>query len=93
MYGAVITIIATLCQGLTKGPWALFGTRIILGIGTAFEIVAAPTIVAEITHPRTRAQSSALTQTCYYRKSFDCHLCEGGLMGRFIQSDPLWLLG
>ncbi|OWZ70031.1 hypothetical protein AYX14_04548 [Cryptococcus neoformans] len=66
MYGAVITIIATLCQGLTKGPWALFGTRIILGIGTAFEIVAAPTIVAEITHPRTRAQSSALTQTCYY---------------------------
>lgn len=66
--GAILTIAAALVQGLTKGMWALFSGRILIGIATSFEIVAAPTYVAEITHPRNRATSSALTQTCYYSK-------------------------
>ena len=64
--GALITIAAALVQGLTKGHWALFGGRMFLGIGSAFEVVAAPTLIAEICHPRTRAQASSITQTCYY---------------------------
>lgn len=64
--GALISIAAAVIQTSTRGPWVLFGGRLLLGIGTAFEVVAAPTLVVEITHPRNRSQASALTQTCYY---------------------------
>ena len=85
--GAVVVIVGTLFQGLTRGPWVLLGSRILLGIGTSFEIVAAPTLVAEIAHPRTRAQASALTQTCYYSKQQYCFAddsrCDSCRLGLF----------
>lgn len=86
--GALITIAAALIQGLTKGQWALFGGRVFLGVGSAFEVVAAPTLIAEICHPRTRAQASSITQTCYYIGAIIAAWVTFGTLK--IQSDWCW---
>jgi MFS family permease len=66
--GALLVITGGLVQAFTKGPWALMGGRLVVGLGSAFQTIGSPTLIAEIAHPRNRSQATALTQTCWYRK-------------------------
>ncbi|WVF71037.1 hypothetical protein IAT40_005834 [Kwoniella sp. CBS 6097] len=66
LVGAILTIAGALEQGFTKGLWAMWGGRFIIGLGSGFQTIGSPTLVAEITHPRNRSQATALTQTCWY---------------------------
>jgi MFS family permease len=59
-------IVAAVIQAATKGPWAMLGTRIMLGIGLGFSQTAAPPLTTEIAHPKHRGQVTALFQAAWY---------------------------
>lgn len=52
--GPTIMVCASIIQAATAGPWAFFGTRLMIGIGLGFAQTAAPPLTAEIAHPRHR---------------------------------------
>jgi MFS family permease len=62
----VVIIAGALVQTFTTGPWKLFGGRFIVGFGGSLANVAGGPYTTEIAHPRNRAQTTALIQTCYY---------------------------
>ncbi|KAL1407871.1 hypothetical protein Q8F55_007307 [Vanrija albida] len=64
--GYIIIIIGALVQTFTTGGWNMFGGRFILGFGGSFTGVAGGPYTAELAHPRNRAQTTALIQTCFY---------------------------
>lgn len=49
-----------------KGPWYIFGGRMIVGFGSVFTTIAGAPYTAEIAHPRNRPETTALIQTCFY---------------------------
>ncbi|TXT09238.1 hypothetical protein VHUM_02712 [Vanrija humicola] len=67
--GYIIIIIGALIQAFTTGGWKMFGGRLILGFGGTFVAVAGGPYTTEIAHPRNRAQTTALIQTCFYMGS------------------------
>jgi MFS family permease len=64
--GYVLIIVGALVQTFTTGPWKMFGGRFIVGFGGSFAAVAGGPYTTEIAHPRNRAQTTALIQTCFY---------------------------
>ncbi|KAK7179854.1 hypothetical protein DPSP01_004595 [Paraphaeosphaeria sporulosa] len=64
--GSTIMLVASIIQAATKGPWAILGTRIMLGIGLGFSQTAAPPLTTEIAHPKHRGQITALFQAAWY---------------------------
>ncbi|KAL5406732.1 hypothetical protein PMIN06_007378 [Paraphaeosphaeria minitans] len=60
--GSTITLAASIIRAAKKGPWAILGTRIVLGIGLSFSQTAAPPLTTEIAHPKHRGQITALFQ-------------------------------
>lgn len=64
--GSCVMIAASVIQAATKGPWAMLGTRIMLGIGLGFSQTAAPPLTTEIAHPKYRGQVTALFQAAWY---------------------------
>lgn len=59
-------IAASIIQAATHGPWAMLGTRIMLGVGLGFAQTAAPPLTTEIAHPKHRGQVTALFQATWY---------------------------
>lgn len=59
-------VAASIIQAATSGPWAILGTRIMLGIGLGFSQTAAPPLTTEIAHPKHRGQITALFQAAWY---------------------------
>ncbi|KAJ4301733.1 hypothetical protein N0V90_003826 [Kalmusia sp. IMI 367209] len=64
--GSSIMLAASIIQAATKGPWAILGTRIMLGFGLGFSQIAAPPLTTEIAHPKHRGQVTALFQAVWY---------------------------
>ncbi|KAJ4352494.1 uncharacterized protein N0V89_007842 [Didymosphaeria variabile] len=64
--GSSIMLAASIIQAATNGPWAILGTRIMLGIGLGFSQTAAPPLTTEIAHPKHRGQITALFQATWY---------------------------
>ena len=66
MCGALFIIIGGLVQTFTTGGMKLLGGRILVGVGSSFQGIGAPSWLAEVSHPRNRAQTAALINTCWY---------------------------
>lgn len=64
--GALLIIAGGLVQTFTKGGNAMLGGRFVVGLGSAFQAIGGGPYVAEISHPRNRAQTTALINTCWY---------------------------
>lgn len=82
--GASFIIAGSLVQTFTTGGNAMLGGRLVVGIGSAFQVsrlsaissflkvmltsqgIGGGPLVAEISHPRNRAQCTALINTCWY---------------------------
>lgn len=57
---------AAIIQCATNGPWAILGTRVMLGVGLGFSQTAAPPLTTELAHPKHRGQVTALFQTIWF---------------------------
>lgn len=64
--GSTIMVCASVIQAATTGPWAFFGTRLMIGVGLGFAQTAAPPLTAEIAHPRQRGTIIAIFQTIWF---------------------------
>jgi MFS family permease len=61
----MVIIIGAIFQTFSTGGNQFLGSRIIIGVGAAFQSITAPALVSEVSHPRFRAQAVALVNTCY----------------------------
>jgi MFS family permease len=66
MCGALCIITGGLVQTFTTGGTKMLAGRLIVGIGSSFQGIGCPSWVAETAHPRNRAQTAALINTCWY---------------------------
>lgn len=64
--GSSLMVAAAIIQCATHGPWAFFGTRVLLGIGLGFAQTAAPPLTTEIAHPKHRGNVTNLFQAIWY---------------------------
>ncbi|KAK5020650.1 hypothetical protein LTR60_000334 [Cryomyces antarcticus] len=64
--GSSLMVAAAVIQCATHGPWAFFGTRVLLGIGLGFAQTAAPPLTTEIAHPKHRGNITNLFQAIWY---------------------------
>ncbi|KAL2840060.1 general substrate transporter [Aspergillus pseudoustus] len=64
--GSAIMVCASIIQAATSGPWAFFGTRLMMGVGLGFAQTAAPTLTTEIAHPRQRGTVTAIFQCTWF---------------------------
>jgi sugar porter (SP) family MFS transporter len=64
--GSSIMVAASIIQAATKGPWAMLGTRVMLGIGLGFSQTSAPPLTTELAHPKHRGQVTALFQAIWF---------------------------
>lgn len=65
-FGYIIIIAGALMQTFATGGWNMLGGRFILGFGVGTTTVAGGAYTAEIAHPRNRAQTTGLIQTCFF---------------------------
>jgi MFS family permease len=64
--GAIIIIAGSMVQTFTTGGNAMLGGRLVVGLGASFQNIGGGPLVAEVAHPRNRAQATALINTCWY---------------------------
>ncbi|KAB5589620.1 Sugar transporter STL1 [Ceratobasidium theobromae] len=64
--GGVLVIIGAVVQATAKGDGQFIASRVIVGSGSGLQASAAPILVAELTHPRTRGRATSLYMTTYY---------------------------
>ncbi|RSH83869.1 hypothetical protein EHS25_005484 [Saitozyma podzolica] len=64
--GALLIITGGLVQTFTTGGNAMLAGRFVVGLGSSFQGVGGGPYTAEISHPRNRAQTTALINTCWY---------------------------
>ena len=64
--GSAIMVCASIIQAATHGPWAFFGTRLMMGVGLGFAQTAAPPLTTEIAHPRQRGTVTAIFQCTWF---------------------------
>ncbi|TXT04906.1 hypothetical protein VHUM_03989 [Vanrija humicola] len=64
--GYVIVIAAVLVQTFAIGGWKMFAGRFVLGFGSSIVFVGSSPYVAEIAHPRNRAETAALINCNFY---------------------------
>jgi len=66
LVGALFIVAGSLVQTFTTGGNAMLGGRLIVGVGSSFQGIGGGPLVAEVSHPRNRAQTTALINTCWY---------------------------
>lgn len=89
--GYLISIAGAVALSQSNGPWEQFGLRIVSGFGGAWVSVTGAPYCAEVCHPRNRAVTTALIQTCFYIGSIlGSWVCFGTLL--HIDSDWSWRL-
>lgn len=66
LVGALFIVAGSIVQTFTTGGNAMLGGRLIVGIGASFQGIGGGPLVAEVSHPRNRAQTTALINTCWY---------------------------
>ncbi|KAJ9138373.1 General substrate transporter [Pleurostoma richardsiae] len=64
--GSSLMLAAAVIQAATNGPWAFFGTRLMLGVGLGFAQTSAPALTTELAHPRHRGNVTNLFQAIWY---------------------------
>lgn len=64
--GYFLEIVGALVQTFAVGGWNMLGGRFLLGFGVGITTIAGSAYTAEIAHPRNRAQTTALIQTCFF---------------------------
>ena len=64
--GSVVIIAGALVQALTSGGWNMLAGRMVLGFGSFCNSIATGPYVAEIAHPRFRAEATSLITVCFY---------------------------
>lgn len=79
---------ASVIQCATSGPWAFFGTRILLGVGLGFSQTAAPPLTTEIAHPKHRGNVTNLFQAIWFWGSIVSACVTLGCL--FINSSWSW---
>ncbi|KAF9234361.1 general substrate transporter [Melanogaster broomeanus] len=66
LFGSILMIFGGVVQGAAQNFAMFLIARFILGSGVVFAIVAASSLVGELSHPKERATMTCLFHSCYY---------------------------
>jgi len=66
LFGSVIEIIGAVLQAAAQNLAMFIIARFILGLGIVFAIVAATSLIGELSHPKERAIMGSLFNSCYF---------------------------
>lgn len=64
--GSILMIIGGILQGAALNITMFIMARFVLGLGIVFAIVAASSLIGELSHPKERAIMGSLFNTCYW---------------------------
>ncbi|KAG2146187.1 uncharacterized protein EDB93DRAFT_1086637 [Suillus bovinus] len=64
--GATIVLAGVLTQALCTNVQVFIGARVLIGIGTAFSVNAAPLLISELSYPTHRGKLTALYNSMWY---------------------------
>ncbi|CUA71794.1 Sugar transporter STL1 [Saccharomyces cerevisiae S288c] [Rhizoctonia solani] len=65
-FGGSLLIAGAIVQATAKGDGQFIASRVLVGSGSALQASAAPILVTELAHPRTRGRTTSLYMTTYY---------------------------
>ncbi|EGO02294.1 hypothetical protein SERLA73DRAFT_166753 [Serpula lacrymans var. lacrymans S7.3] len=65
-FGSILMIIGAILQAAAQDLAMFIVARFFLGLGIVFAIVAAPSLIGELSHPKERAILGSLFNSCYF---------------------------
>ncbi|KAJ7590279.1 general substrate transporter [Mycena floridula] len=88
VFGSILMIIGAVLQTASQNFAMFVISRLILGLGIPFAIVAASSLIGELSHPKERARLGSLFNSCYFIGSI---VAAGVTLGTFsMKSDWGW---
>lgn len=66
VFGSILMILGALLQGFSKNFAMFIMSRFILGLGIPFAIIAASSLIGELSHPKERAILGSLFNSCWF---------------------------
>ncbi|KAJ7079434.1 hexose transporter [Mycena belliarum] len=88
IFGSVLMLIGAALQTASQNFAMFVISRLILGLGIPFAIVAASSLIGELSHPKERARLGSLFNACYFVGSI---VAAGVTLGTFkMSSDWGW---
>ncbi|KAG2756560.1 hypothetical protein P692DRAFT_201836183 [Suillus brevipes Sb2] len=64
--GAIIVLAGVLTQALSTTVQVFIGARVLIGVGTAFSVNAAPLLISELSYPTHRGKMTSLYNSMWY---------------------------
>lgn len=64
--GAIIVLAGVLTQALSTTVQVFIGARVLIGLGTAFSVNAAPLLISELSYPTHRGKMTSLYNSMWY---------------------------
>ncbi|KAJ7886890.1 general substrate transporter [Mycena olivaceomarginata] len=83
IFGSILMIIGAALQTASQNFAMFVMSRLILGLGIPFAIVAASSLIGELSHPKERARLGSLFNSCYFVGSI---VAAGVTLGTFSMS-------
>ncbi|CAE6477579.1 unnamed protein product [Rhizoctonia solani] len=65
-FGSSLLIAGAIVQATARGDGQFIASRVLVGSGSSLQASAAPILVTELAHPRTRGRTTSLYMTTYY---------------------------
>ncbi|KEP46292.1 sugar transporter [Rhizoctonia solani 123E] len=65
-FGGSLLIAGAIVQATARGDGQFIASRVLVGSGSSLQASAAPILVTELAHPRTRGRTTSLYMTTYY---------------------------
>ncbi|KAJ6587263.1 hexose transporter [Mycena sp. CBHHK59/15] len=66
LFGSILMVIGAVLQAASQNFAMFVISRLILGLGIPFAIVAASSLIGELSHPKERARLGSLFNSCYF---------------------------
>ncbi|KAJ7891146.1 hexose transporter [Mycena leptocephala] len=83
IFGSILMVIGAVLQTASQNFAMFVVSRLILGLGIPFAIVAASSLIGELSHPKERARLGSLFNACYFIGSI---IAAGVTLGTFGMS-------
>ncbi|KAJ7351396.1 general substrate transporter [Mycena albidolilacea] len=83
IFGSILMLIGAALQTASQNFTMFVMSRLILGLGIPFAIVAASSLIGELSHPKERARLGSLFNSCYFVGSI---VAAGVTLGTFSMS-------
>ncbi|KAJ6575915.1 hexose transporter [Mycena sp. CBHHK59/15] len=84
LFGSILMVIGAVLQAASQNFAMFVISRLILGLGIPFAIVAASSLIGELSHPKERARLGSLFNSCYFIGSI---VAAGVTLGTFAMKN------